>query len=132
MNAACRVLVVAADPAVAIRMVIWLSSQGHDARLCTGFAEAKPELDKRPPDLLVTELKLGAFNGLHLAIRAKHRQPDVRTLVLGEQNPFFEEEARRLGAHYRGGTLDECSFTNTVRSILGTTSDGGSGQRAIA
>jgi DNA-binding NtrC family response regulator len=132
MNAACRVLVVAEDMAVASRMVIWLSSQGHNPQLCTGFAEAKPELDRCPPDLLVTELKLGAFNGLHLAIRAKHRQPDVRTLVLGEQNEFFEEEARRHGAYYSGGVLDEHSFTHTVQSILGPTTHDGSGRHVIA
>jgi FixJ family two-component response regulator len=53
------------------------------------------------PDLLITELRLGAFNGLHLVVLARSSQPAMATIVLtGVPDPVLETEAKRLGAVY--------------------------------
>ena len=113
-----RALVVASDPAVGDCLVTWLSAEGHHPELCTSFSEAKPALDARPPDLLVTELKLGAYNGLHLAVRARYRQPGVRTIIVGEPDDLFEREARRHDAAYVGWPLENDQFVQTMRRVL--------------
>jgi DNA-binding NtrC family response regulator len=118
MLEARRALVVASDPAVADRLVAWLSAEGHHPELCTSFGEAKPVLDARPPDLLVTELKLGAYNGLHLALRMKYRQPGVRTIVVGEADRLFEREAQRHAATYAAWPMENDQFVRMTRAML--------------
>ena len=50
------------------------------------------------PGVVITELKLGAYNGLHLAVRAN--ATSIPVVVLGERDAFFEREARQLGTTY--------------------------------
>ena len=118
MNIGRRVLVVEPNPFLAQRIVTWLSSQGHETHVCAGFEEAKPELDSWPPDLLVTEVKLGEFNGLHLAIRAKQHRPQTLALVLGDDDRFFAREAHNHGAQYLASPLDEQAFTAAMAAML--------------
>jgi DNA-binding response OmpR family regulator len=113
-----RVLVVAPNPAVGGCIVGWLSAERYDVHLCTSFKDAKPQLDARPPDLLITELKLGACNGLHLAIRAKCLHPRTMTIVVGEQDALFEGEARRHDAAYITRPLKRDLLTELARTML--------------
>ena len=118
MLEARRALVVASDPVVAERLVAWLSAEGHLPEVCASFSEAKPALDAHPPDLLVTELKLGAYNGLHLALRMKYRQPGVRTIVVGEADRLFEREAERHAATYAAWPMENDQFVRMTRAML--------------
>jgi DNA-binding response OmpR family regulator len=119
MNSCRRVLVVAPNPLVANRVVGWASSEGHQTLVCTDFAEAKPELEARPPDLLVTELKLGAYNGLHLAIRAQSGGLHTPTIIIGEPDALLEAEAHQLHAQYISQPIEGGAFAETARAILG-------------
>jgi DNA-binding response OmpR family regulator len=119
MNSCRRVLVVAPNPLVANRVVGWASSEGHQTLVCTDFAEAKPELEARPPDLLVTELKLGAYNGLHLAIRAQSGGLHTPTIIIGEPDALLEAEAHQLHAQYISQPIEGGAFADTARAILG-------------
>src|SRR5687768_2595045 len=44
------------------------------------FADAKMQMTERPPTLLITELRLAAYNGLGLVLRGKSRQPDMAAI----------------------------------------------------
>ena len=103
---------------MADRVVGWASSEGHQILVCTDFAEAKPDLEARPPDLLVTELKLGAYNGLHLAIRAQSRGLGTPTIIIGEPDAQVEAEAHQLHAQYVSQPLEGGAFAETARAIL--------------
>src|SRR5215470_8776453 len=46
-----------------------------------GFETARERLNTFAPDLLVTNLQLGAFNGLHLVYLLQSRRPITRALV---------------------------------------------------
>jgi DNA-binding response OmpR family regulator len=118
MNTSRRVLVVAPNQSVADRVVGWASSEGHLAMVCTDFTEAKPELEARPPDLLVTELKLGAYNGLHLAIRAQAGGHHTPTIIIGEPDAQLEAEAHQLHAEYISQPIEGGAFAETARAIL--------------
>ena len=113
-----RILVVAPNPAVGGRIAGWLSAEGHDVRICTSFIDAKPELDRRPPDLLITELKLGAANGLHLALRARHQHPATATIVIGDANSSFDREARQCDASYIERPFTRDDVTATARALM--------------
>jgi len=95
-----RVLVVAPHAEVANTVVGWLTSQGHEASLVKDFVSARSEFDANPPDLLVTEVRLGEFNGLQLAIRAHVHSPTISTIVIGDDDIVLERDALAQQARY--------------------------------
>jgi DNA-binding NtrC family response regulator len=65
------------------------------------FEEARRKVLEDKFDILVTDVRLGAFNGLQLAIIARDRDPEIGIIVFsGYDDPVLQEEAARLGAHY--------------------------------
>src|SRR5688572_13714838 len=75
---------------------MWLSDAGYDLAVVTTFSEGKEYL-RTAPDILITELKLREYNGLHLALRA-HRD-GIPTAVIGG-DPSFAGDAEEVGASY--------------------------------
>jgi DNA-binding NtrC family response regulator len=65
------------------------------------FASARASLVARPPSLLVTELRLGSYNGLHLAFLGREVQPQIAVLVTsGLHDPGLQRDAEALGATF--------------------------------
>lgn len=92
-----------------------LLSAGYEPTVVSDFAGAKASLDKRP-DLLITELKLGAYNGLHLAIRAGvSRTP---TIVVGDIDPVLRADAERQQATYLTPPIDPQRLVALVGELL--------------
>jgi DNA-binding NtrC family response regulator len=91
------VLVVATTPKLARRLDLALGASGHHTVIATTFHAAKSYLESKPtPCLIVSELKLGAFNGLHVALRGQAFQ--VPAIVIGDES--FEREAEQLGVTF--------------------------------
>ena len=60
-----------------------------------------------PPDLLVTDVRLGAYNGVHLVVRAHTDNPSMPALVMDvHHDRVLENEAKKAGAVYVGEPLD--------------------------
>jgi DNA-binding NtrC family response regulator len=114
-----RVLVVAPTPGVAERVLGCLGEQEIVVR--TDFASARRELDEHPPDLIVTEVRLGAFNGLHLAIRAHGRGVATQTIVVGTPDPVLQAEALHHHAAYITTPVDEATLSATMHELLAFT-----------
>ena len=113
-----RVLVVAPHAEVANTVMNWITSQGHQALVLTDFASARPQIDVDPPDLLVTEVKLGEFNGLQLAMRAHMRSPKTSTIVIGDEDIVLEREAVAQHAQYVKTPELSAVFSETARAAL--------------
>jgi len=78
-----------------------LRSAGHVVTRAFGFQEAKRWLQHAPPDLLMTDVRLGAYNGLHLVIRAHVEHPGMPAIVVdADHDPVLEREANGAGATY--------------------------------
>jgi CheY-like chemotaxis protein len=96
-----------------------LEDAGHEARLATSFAEALATLAHQSPDLLVTEVQLGAFNGLHIVIRHRESHPNMRGIVIG---PYYDSvlahEATRSGATYVAASTDDPELVGLVTGLL--------------
>lgn len=92
-----------------------LMSAGYEPTVAADFAGAKAYLDKRP-DLLITELKLGAYNGLHLAIRASSSR--TPTIVIGEDDPVLKTDAERQQATYLTLPIDPDNVVAMVGELL--------------
>jgi CheY-like chemotaxis protein len=104
VNERPRILVVSETIELANNLLLWLREAGYDLEVVTTFSAGKAHL-RTSPDMLITELKLREYNGLHLALRA--RRDGIPTAVIGASDPCFEEDAQQLGARYVIGDFVE-------------------------
>jgi two-component system response regulator RegA len=82
-----------------VALVANLAGTCFEVTVANSFAVAKAGLAAHPPAILVTELRLGEYNGLHLVLRSKTVRPDTAAIVLADSpDPVLQEEARKLGA----------------------------------
>lgn len=80
---------------------------GRDVVACETFQEAREVLLQSNVGVLLTDVRLGAFNGLQLAVVARQLDPRMRIVVFsGVDDPVLREEARRLAAIYLLKPLD--------------------------
>lgn len=110
-----QALVVVADPSLGEQLVEWLPDAGYTARVVRSFAVGRAELDSASPDLLVAEIKLGAYNGLHLAIRARSRGVKTPVILLGDPDAVLQAEAERHQSAYLTMPVDERVLIETIR-----------------
>jgi DNA-binding response OmpR family regulator len=76
------VLVVDEDIDARHQVAELLARAGYHVTTAANFQDAMHGLSTDPPDLLITEFRLGAFNGLHLVIRNRERDPASAALIL--------------------------------------------------
>jgi two-component system response regulator YesN len=68
---------------------------------CSNFEDAHRHLRSRSFDVLITDVRLGAFNGLQLAGLARDLYPDMKIVVFsGFDDVVLRQEADRLDALY--------------------------------
>jgi DNA-binding NtrC family response regulator len=95
------VLVVDDDRQVLKYLTELLRESGYDTVTCERFSDAKTLLSTTRPDLLLTDIRLGAYNGLQLAIFAQSRHPGIPIIVLtGYEDPTLRKEASASGATF--------------------------------
>ena len=87
------VLLVSPTPSIAKTLSSAIRRMGHHVLVTKTFEGAKRYLSAMP-HLLVTELKLGAYNGLHLALRAG--ATDIPAMVIADDT--YEHEVEQIGA----------------------------------
>ena len=98
-----RVLVVAPSRPLARELAATLRSAGYAPIVVSDFVVAKTLLEARP-DFLISELKLGAYNGLHLAIRAAGQ--GTPAIIIGDADPVLQAEAARHKAAFLRTPVD--------------------------
>jgi DNA-binding response OmpR family regulator len=95
------VLIVDTRSGAAARIGKILSEAGYVVTIASSFQDAKQELDRMPPDVLITDVRLGAYNGLHLVVRTRARSPTTAAIVThGTHDPVLEAEATSQQAIY--------------------------------
>jgi DNA-binding response OmpR family regulator len=104
-----------------------LAEAGYLVTCTANFAEAKQRLLLAPPDLLMTDVRLGEYNGLHLVLRGHLSHPEMPAIVRAEdRDSVLEEEARRADALYLIKPVDAATLVDSVRRLLaGRPSDPG-------
>ena len=50
--------------------------------------------------MLVTQVRLAEFNGIHLALWGRMRLPSLRSVIIGQSDPNLEPDARASGFFY--------------------------------
>lgn len=89
------------QPSILDGVQLLLEGAGHDVTACSTFVEARRALLSGDYDVLLTDIRLGAFNGLQLAVIARQRDPHIRIAVFsGTDDAVLREEACRVSAAY--------------------------------
>ena len=82
-------------------VVATLTGAGFHVTAAGSFAQARAMLDTHVPSLLVTSVRLGLYNGLHLLIRASAVKPDLAAVVTSEvADPVLHAYAESMGATF--------------------------------
>lgn len=101
MRAPLSVLLV--EPATDTRALLanMLRAAGCTVFEAIDFQHAKQAFDASPPDVLITELRLGAYNGLHLVLRARLTRASITAIVTARAaDPVLQREAEQLHASF--------------------------------
>ena len=119
MSMTSDILVVSADAAVLSGRVTALRRSGFSARACASFPDARRTLeDGPPPEVLVTDVRLGPYNGLHLVAVARVEFPRTVAIVIGGQDHLLEVEAGGLGARYLLAPVTPRELELTIAELL--------------
>lgn len=96
-----RILVVDDEPSLLDAVRYAFERAGLEVVACRSFEDARARILSEDFDALVTDVRLGAFNGLQLAVIARNRLPNLGIVVFsGFDDPVLREEASGLGAAY--------------------------------
>lgn len=96
-----QILVVSNDGVDLAATLRVLNAAGYRASGASTFDEANRLLIDGSPDLVIADERLGAFNGLHVIVRARAEHPHVSAIVTTPVNSCgLEADARRLNVEY--------------------------------
>lgn len=114
------VLIVDDDRATRVGLAELLEEAGYEVSTAASFEEAVRALRSSPPDLLITDVRLGPFNGLQLVISSPRPVPAI--IITGFADPVLESDARRRGADYILKPLDPGALLRLVERKLASRS----------
>jgi DNA-binding NtrC family response regulator len=97
-----RAVLVDDDQSLLNALTRLLRDAGCEVTAFDRFEDAKRHLASiQVPDVLITDVRLGAFNGLQLALMRKVDHPEMTTVVLtGYDDPVLRKDAEAAGALY--------------------------------
>jgi CheY-like chemotaxis protein len=110
MNLDRTVLLVSPTPTLSTAVACSLRQTGYRLRVVKTYRGAKSQLSSAP-HVLVTELKLGEYNGLQLALRSRVR--GTRAVVVADK--AFEAEIEQLGATW---ISPEAAFSGELPAVI--------------
>ena len=99
------VLIVEPYESFASQLIVLSKDAGWETISCETFETARSQLDVEQPDVLVTNVRLGLFNGIQLCYLAKRVRPETPVIVYAAQKDlglaadaqqacgFFERQA---------------------------------------
>jgi DNA-binding NtrC family response regulator len=96
-----RILVVDDDETLLDAIARAMRAGGQLVVPCGSFEEAREALRHQTFDVLITDVRLRASNGLQLAIIARQMNPAMRLIVFsGFDDPVLRAEADKIDAFY--------------------------------
>lgn len=108
------ILVVDHDPEQLAATEDVLRRRGYRVKEATTFQDARRLLALEPPDLLIADVRLGAFNGLHLLVTSRPNRPMAAIITCVAADPVLEAEAKRHGAVYLVKPISSSVLLSTV------------------
>jgi DNA-binding response OmpR family regulator len=117
-TARTSVLLVHSDPAALTSVSDLLQRAGYRVRRAPSFEDARQALAARPA-CLVAAVQLGVFNGLHLVLDGRARDPRLAAIVVGSRrDEALRVDAQRLGAAYIVEPIEQGAFLALVAQLM--------------
>ena len=96
-----RVVLVDDDESLLRVLTTGLELSGCEVTAFDRFEEAKRYLGTDVPDVLITDVRLGGSNGLHLVVMSKMKHPEMVAVVMtGYDDVVLKKDAEAVGARY--------------------------------
>jgi DNA-binding NtrC family response regulator len=92
-----ELLIVAPSPALAENLISWVVPEGYRPSVATTFQSANRHL-RTHPQVLITQVRLHEYNGLHLALNA--RKAGIPAVVVGDADSVLARDAEQVGATF--------------------------------
>lgn len=116
-----RILVLDDDENALAGIVELLRDAGHVVTGATTFDAAKRLLAVSAFDLLVCDVRLRGFNGLHLVRETHQDHPEMATIIItGYDDPMMALEAGRYGAAFVRKPIKPVEFLEVAARALST------------
>ena len=114
-----RILVLEDDDAALEGIVEMLREAGYRVTGAATYEAAKRLIALDSYDLLITDIRLRGFNGLHLIRQTYRDHPEMGLIIItGYDEPMIQVEAGRYGAEFVRKPIKPAEFLETVaRSV---------------
>jgi DNA-binding response OmpR family regulator len=114
-----RILVLDDDEHALSGIVELLRDGGHHVTGAATYDAAKRLLAVSPFDLLISDVRLRSFNGLHLVMQTRADHPETAIIIItGYHDPLVDLEARRYNAELVHKPIRPVEFQHTVSDTL--------------
>ena len=111
-----RILIVDDDEPTRVGLAMLLEDAGYETITASTVPTAIKLLSDAHPDLLLVDIRLDEYNGLHLV--AVRPEPIPAIVLTGFADPGIEADARRLGAEFLLKPISPTVLTSLVRRVL--------------
>jgi DNA-binding NtrC family response regulator len=117
-----NILIVEDDQSTLSGWVELLRAAGYLVTGVSSYEEGRQELATMP-DLLITDVRLGVYNGLQLLMRGRMVNPRLQAIVItGYADQIVRREAVYLQAEHLEKPVDADRLLQVVGSVLRSTS----------
>jgi DNA-binding response OmpR family regulator len=117
-----RILVIDDDENALAGIVELLRGADYEVTASASYEDAKALLSIASYDLLITDVRLGSFNGINLVKRIRAEAPDTATtaivIMTGYDDALMEVEARRYNAQFVRKPIKPAEFLDVVARSL--------------
>jgi DNA-binding response OmpR family regulator len=113
-----KILIVDDNTATRAELVKLLADAGFETLTAGTVPDAMRFLSTAQPHLLITEIRLDTYNGLHLIAMAPKPIPAI--VITGYPDRAVEADARRLGAEYLSKPVSPGELFATIQRTLTT------------
>jgi DNA-binding response OmpR family regulator len=111
-----KILIVDDDEPTRAGLAMLLAEAGYDAITAGNVPAAFRLLADEHPDLLLVDIRLNEYNGLHLVATRPHPIPAV--VLTGFADPAIEADARHLGAEFLLKPVKPSVLMSVVQRLL--------------
>jgi DNA-binding NtrC family response regulator len=117
-----NILIVEDDQSTLSGWVELLRGAGYVVRGVSSYEEGRQELGMMP-DLLITDVRLGVYNGLQLLMRGRMVNPRLQAIVItGYADQIVRREAVYLHAEHLEKPVDADRLLQVVSNALASSS----------
>jgi two-component system response regulator RegA len=111
-------LVVEDDEALLDGLATMFQQEGFAVTSSSTYENARECLRQEAFEVLVTDVRLGPYNGLQLAVVAHALDPSIRLVIIsGFDDPVLRAEADDLGATYLVKPVGTARLLDVVRGM---------------